>query len=279
MPLTPDEETALIEAVRAAARAEIMPRFRKLTDDNVQVKSSAHDLVTIADQRAEAMLTEAMARILPDALVVGEEAAEVDPDLRGRIETAPRAVIIDPVDGTWNFAAGLCTFGVILAVTEAGETVFGLLYDPVLDDWVVTRRGGGTWYVQKDTPPQRLWVKPEAADATGWVTMVLFNDEERPAVAAAVQALGRVDSLYCSCHEYRLTVMGKARFTYGRVPKPWDHAAGHLAVTEAGGVSRQLDGAPYRPGRSTGMIVAGASGEICDAVAAAFETVYKDDLT
>lgn len=268
MPLTLAEETALIEAVRRAAAAEILPRFRQLDADAVVSKTHAADLVTIADQRAEAMLTAEMATILPGALVVGEEAVEDDPSLPTQIAEAPRAVIIDPVDGTWNFAAGLSTFGVILAVTEAGETVFGLLYDPLNDDWVLARQGGGCWYVRPGAEPVRCTVKPEAPEATGFMTMTLFPEEKRPGIAGRAQSLGRIGSLHCACHEYRLTVLGKARFVLGFVPKAWDHAAGHLAVREAGGVCAQIDGAPYRPGVTKQPVLVAASQAQFDAVVA-----------
>lgn len=273
MPLTESQETALIEAVRATAKAEILPRFRQPEAQGVVTKSNPHDLVTIADQRAEVRLSAAMATILPDALVVGEEAVEDDPDLPLKIAAAPQAVIIDPIDGTWNFAAGLCTFGVIVAVTEAGQTVFGLLYDVVMDDWVVARRRGGCWYVRPGEAPQELRVKPEAPEATGFVSLTNFPDADRPGVAARVQALGRVNALQCACHEYRMVVLGKARFSLGYTPKAWDHAAGHLAVVEAGGVASHLDGRPYVPGTSTGPLLAAASPALFDRVAAAITGV------
>jgi fructose-1,6-bisphosphatase/inositol monophosphatase family enzyme len=132
-----------IEIVRAAARSEIMPRFRRLGPDDVRAKSAPDDLVTEADLAAEDAISRDLAQDFPDALILGEEAVESDPTLLDRLPDAELAFVIDPVDGTWNFAAGLATFGVILAVVEKGETVMGLLYDPVLDDWVVARKGLG----------------------------------------------------------------------------------------------------------------------------------------
>ena len=61
---------------------------------------------------------------------------------------APRCVVIDPIDGTWNFAHGLGTFGTILAVVEHGQTVWGALYDPLGDDRIEAHLGGGAWLIK-----------------------------------------------------------------------------------------------------------------------------------
>ncbi|PYE85355.1 inositol monophosphatase family protein [Pseudoroseicyclus aestuarii] len=145
--LTQAEADALIALVRETAARAIMPRFRQLAPDEIETKSGPTDLVTVADREAEALLAEGARRILPGCAVVGEEASAADPGLLSGIETSETCVILDPVDGTANFARGLAVFGVILAVTRRGETVFGLLYDPVCDDLVLAHRGGGAQYL------------------------------------------------------------------------------------------------------------------------------------
>ena len=178
-------ENALIQLVREAAQTEIMPRFRNLPEAAVKTKSSEIDIVTEADLRAEAWITAGIDSILPGALIVGEEAAAADPSCVDGLAEAEVAVIIDPVDGTWNFANGVAAFGVILAVSVRGQTVFGLLYDPVLDDWVLTRRGGGTWFVAKDKAPRALQVAAERsyAEASGFIPHYLFSAEEQVKLA------------------------------------------------------------------------------------------------
>jgi len=259
--LTDDEETALVEAVRAAARQAVLPRFRRLDPEAITAKTGPDDLVTEADREAEALLAEAVARILPDALMVGEEACETDPALVGRIPGAARAVIVDPVDGTWNFARGLATFGMILAVTEAGRTEFGLLYDPLLDDWVLARAGGGAWFCRPGEAPRRLVLPAERRPGfRGFAPQELFAAPLRSRLHSALQGLGRTGSLRCSCHEYRLMAFGHAGFCLSAAtPKPWDHAAGMLAVREAGGAAAHLDGSPYRPGLAGGPVLSAVS--------------------
>ena len=113
MSVSDAEQSALIDAVRTVARAEITPRFRALSDEDVDEKSSAEDLVTIADKRAEVALTAAVKDILPGARVVGEEAVAADKSILDDVAKPGRTVIIDPIDGTWNFANGVAVFGVI----------------------------------------------------------------------------------------------------------------------------------------------------------------------
>lgn len=133
-----------------AAEQEIMPRFRRLGAGDVQQKKSAADLVTQADINAERVITQAIAARYPDALVIGEEACEADRALLPKLGGSKLAFVIDPVDGTYNFASGVPVFGVILAVVRDGETVAGIIYDPVGKDAVIGVRGAeATWSAHK----------------------------------------------------------------------------------------------------------------------------------
>ena len=254
MPLTPDKEAALIALVREVARAEIMPRFRALPEGAVQSKTAPDDLVTEADLRAEAAITEGVRALLPEALVIGEEAVSADAALLEGLAGAGMAVIVDPVDGTWNFAKGLATFGVILAVAEKGQTVFGLLYDPVMDDWIWTRAGGGTWYQRPGADAVRLEIGGDAPieQTVGFVPLFLFAYDVRMRLAGAIPGFRRIWSVRCSCHEYRLMAGGHADFCLSGSLNPWGHAAGALAVVEAGGAAGLLSGGAYSAGMTAG---------------------------
>jgi fructose-1,6-bisphosphatase/inositol monophosphatase family enzyme len=247
-----------VDIVRAAAKSEILPRFRRLRPQDVRTKSAPDDLVTEADLAAEDVISTKLAQDFPDALIVGEEAVASDPTLLDRLPQAELAFVIDPVDGTWNFAAGLATFGVILAVVERGQTVMGLLYDPVLDDWVMARKGQGAWFEGPGHPAAHRLVLSGGGPverATGLVTPFDFEPEQQARLAAQLTAFDRVDGYRCSCHEYRMLVQGRFRFGLSGQTRVWDHAAGALALAEAGGYSRMLDGRPYAPSVTSGRLL------------------------
>ncbi len=254
---TPEQEDALIEAVRRAAKAEILPRFRRIGAADTDTKSHADDLVTEADRGAERLITAAVAGILPGAAVVGEEAASADPALLAQIGAADTCVIIDPVDGTWNFAKGLATFGVLLAVTHAGQTVFALLYDPIGDDWVTARRGGGAWFCDARGRRERLDVRgrPEPSGTAGFASIWLLPEEKRVRFFEQIMPSGRIRDLGSACQDYRMLCLGNGRFGFAFKLLPWDHAAGVLAYQEAGGHVGLLDGRDYAPTLSEGYLV------------------------
>lgn len=277
--LSEDIETFLIDLVRQVSKQEILPRFRTLPDSDIRSKSAPDDLVTEADLRAEAAIAAGIADVLPDALVLGEEAVTATPSLLSGLDGAACAVIIDPVDGTWNFAKGLATFGVILAVAEKGETVFGLLYDPVMDDWVLARRGGGAWYCRPDAEPRRLRIEGDAPQdqTVGFVPLFLFPYETRMQLAGAIPGFRRIWSVRCSCHEYRLLAQGHADFCLSGTLNPWDHAAGALAVSEAGGAVGLLDGRDYRAGLTEGgHLVTARSEATLNRIRATFGPLVED---
>ena len=111
----------LASILSEAAEREIMPRFRSLAAGSIREKTSALDLVTDADEAAEWMIRDAVAKAFPSALFVGEESVERDRSLLAKIAAADLAIIVDPVDGTSNFAWGLPLFGVMAAVVSRGE--------------------------------------------------------------------------------------------------------------------------------------------------------------
>jgi len=255
----------LIKAVRKIAAEEILPRFRSLVDGDIATKSRMDDLVTIADRETERRIGEVAEALLPGVTVVGEEAVSEDAKVRDAIDHST-CLIVDPVDGTWNFANGLATFGVILALSHQGETIWGMIYDPIGDDWVIATRGQGARFVKSDGTKTALRFPqtrvPKAEDAVGYVHSYLFEGDERRRLFSRLPDFYRTDALRCSAQEYRLLTRGIVDFCVSPVLNPWDHAAGCLIAEEAGGVARLLGGEPYRPTQREGRLIV-ASSEAC----------------
>ncbi|NKK76631.1 inositol monophosphatase family protein [Rhizobium leguminosarum] len=245
------------DCVREAAQAEIMPRFRNLGAADVSEKTSAIDLVTQADVLAEQRITAALRERFPAALVVGEEAYDADRSVVPALADAELAFVIDPVDGTFNFAAGLPVFGTMLAVTVRGETVAGIIHDPVLGDTVTAIKGAGTVLTRQDGQSTKLQVAEPASlnQMVGGMSWGHMDEPNRSRICANMAKIRMTFAFNCSAYEYWMVASGKLHFIGHTKLMPWDHLAGVLAHQEAGGHTAKFDGTPYRPGETVGGII------------------------
>jgi len=259
MTFTPDDLHRLERLLADTARAEILPRFNRLQADEIRTKSSAVDLVTDADEAAERAIGATLRAWYPHAIVVGEEAATRDPSLLDGLGTARLAFVIDPVDGTRNFVAGLPAFGVMLAAVADGEIVAGIIHDPIARNSCLALRDAGAWQAFEDGPTRRLRVAaPAPVGQMEAVAAVGFLQEPmRSRVARNLAAFRSTTSLRCAAQEYRLAITGDCHVLMYNKLMPWDHAAGWLLHREAGGYSAHYDGRPYRvTQRSGGLLFA-----------------------
>jgi fructose-1,6-bisphosphatase/inositol monophosphatase family enzyme len=254
---------AITALLRQVALTEIMPRFRRLGSGAVRAKSSALDLVTDADEAAERAIRAGLNELHPGALVVGEEACEVAPALLDGFADAPLCFLVDPLDGTSNFAAGLPLFGMMVAVLREGEVVAGVIHDPVNDETMVAVAGGGAWLSQSSDVARRLCVGPAkpVSQMTVGLSWSHFPEELKATATRHLPRFAGGFHFRTAAHEYRLAAAGLVDvLCYNRL-MPWDHAAGALAHQEAGGFSAQLDGRPYSPLRRSGGILVAPSQE------------------
>ena len=225
-----------------------MPRFRNLRPGAVRAKTGPADLVTEADEAAEAMITSGLQRLHPGCLVVGEEACAADPGLLGRMAGAELAFVVDPIDGTSNFVAGLPLFGVMAAAVVAGEVVAAAIHDPVGDDTAIALRGEGAWLETPRGERTRLRVAAPCApaDMTGCVSWRFMKEPLRSRVVRGMVGLGGVCDYRCAAHEYRMLAAGHCEYLVFNRLMPWDHLPGWLLHQEAGGYSAKFDGSPLR---------------------------------
>jgi len=221
-----------------AARA-IMPRYQNLREGEV-IEKAKDDLVTIADREAEEMLSEGLAKIMPGAAIVGEEAAHANPAVMDRLSRA--CWIIDPIDGTTNFANGSGHFAIMIAFADRGETQSGWIYDPRRNRMCHTHLGAGAFIDgTKTTARSSGSASPRLAAMTRYMAAdqrTLFDAEIAPHYSL-VKAPG------CAAEQYPLTALGEHDLAIYERTLPWDHAAGCLFLNEAGGVCLRPDGSPY----------------------------------
>ncbi len=234
-------DTAVAALMRRVAREAILPRYQALAEHEVIAKA-ANDMVTIADTEAEALLAEGLAAILPEAAIVGEEAVHADPALISRLDTG-LCWIIDPVDGTNNFAAGKPPFGIILALSDGGETQSGWIYDPLQDRLCIAHKGQGAFVGGERVTARTTGETPPIAA----ISTVFLDPAQRAAVQARIAPYYTlVDIPRCAAEQYPRLVLGVNDISVFERTLPWDHAAGVLFVNEAGGKSARPDGSPYR---------------------------------
>ena len=251
---------ALAAILRQAAKTEILPRFRRLDEGMVREKTEAIDLVTEADEAAERFIAAEVRQLMPEALFVGEESVARDPRLLDALDDAALAVVVDPVDGTANFAAGLPLFAVMAAVVRNGETVAGIIYDPMGDDFVLAEKGSGAFMRFPDHGRDRrlqVATPPALAQMVGSVSTAFMPADSKPRILANLAKVRVAANYRVAGHDYRLLGAGHIHFAAFNKLMPWDHLAGTLIVEEAGGHAARWDGSPYLPvHRDGGLLVA-----------------------
>jgi fructose-1,6-bisphosphatase/inositol monophosphatase family enzyme len=268
---TRDDALTLAAILTEVARAEIIPRFRRLGAGAIRSKSGPLDLVTEADELAEVAIAERLARAFPDAVLVGEEATARDPDLLARLRDAPLAIVVDPIDGTANFAAGLPLFGSMAAIVADGEVVACAIHDPLGGDTAIAARGQGASLVFPDghTEPLRVASPAPFTAMTGKAAPRHVRAEWRERMAGRLLGAMAHWDFRCAAHEYRTIAGGHAHFSIYNQLMPWDHLPGVLLHREAGGYAARLDGSPYRPTDTAGGLLCAPDRESWEVVHAA----------
>jgi len=234
LPVMHPDLQRLTDLLRTAAATEIMPRFH-----HVQSHAKADgSLVTETDAAVQTYLTAALARDHPGIPLIGEEmtVAEQEQLLRA----ADHSVwVLDPLDGTGNYAGGFPGFAISLALLEAGQVVQAAVLDPLRDECFCAIRGGGAWC--NGVPIAPFAPGPLLSDC-----LAMIDFKRLP--AARLPTLFRPGgfrsqrNLGASTLEWCWLAAGRFQLYLHGGQKLWDYAGGHLIAAEAG-VSARL----YRP--------------------------------
>ncbi|WFE25204.1 inositol monophosphatase family protein [Solwaraspora sp. WMMD791] len=233
------------QLLRDAAEQAVLPWFRRLSAEHIDEKGPG-DLVTVADRRSEEIITAGLLRLAPDSVVVGEEAVSADADLLHRLRDAGRVWLVDPIDGTANFAAGRRPFVMMVALLDGGQPVASWIYDPVADSLAVARRGAGSAVDGVPLGVGGNGAAPPLRTLRGAVPLKYLPDRVRVTVQAGGDQVGAVlPGQHCAGREHWDIAAGTQDFALFWRTLPWDHVPGTLLVEESGGVARRLDGGPY----------------------------------
>jgi myo-inositol-1(or 4)-monophosphatase len=254
-----------VDAVRALAEhlareAGAIQRERYETELDVRTKSASIDLVTEVDHACEERIVTALHRERRGDAILAEE---------GRGDDHPYAEwrwVIDPLDGTMNYAHGYPRFCVSIGVQRRGETCVGVVYDPLLDELFAATRGAGATRNGRAIRVSQERELGRALLATGFAYDVHRSFEDNldhfASFVKQVRGLRRDGSAALD-----LCYVAAGRFDgfWELKLKPWDVAAGNLIVEEAGGRTSNFRGAPASgDGRET----IASNGHLHDAIIA-----------
>lgn len=196
------------------------------------------DLVTEADRRSEALITERLTLHFPDHAIVAEEGG-------GRKTSSDYCWYVDPLDGTTNFAHGFPVFCVSLGLAYKDVPVAGVVYDPIRKELYTAESGAGAFLNGKRLSVSKIQELSESLVATGFppyttdhhVNIIYFTRFTQ--ASHGVRRPGSAALDLCSVASGRFDGFWEQRLN------PWDKAAGVLMVTEAGGKVTDLAGNPF----------------------------------
>ena len=227
--------------MREVADEIVMPRYQTLARHEI-IEKNPGDLVTIADRESEERLSEGLSRILPEATIVGEEACHADPWLIERLGDS-LCWIIDPIDGTRNFAAGKPPFGLMIALAENGETQAGWIWDPIQKRLCHARLGEGAYIGEDRVTAKTTGQNPPIAA----ISLLFMDDTQRERMKESIAPFYELaDIPYCAADQYPRLALGVNDLSIFERTLAWDHAPGALWLNEAGGKVARPDGSPYR---------------------------------
>ena len=246
-----DEVLAL--AVRLGREAGELQRERYESELHIETKSAPVDLVTEVDHACEKLIVDALGRERPGDAILAEEGSGSD-----RADATWRW-IIDPVDGTTNYAHGYPRFCVSIGVEHEGRREIGVVYDPLLDELYHAVRGGGAFRNERPIQVSRETALDCALLATGFAydrrASEVDNLDHFATFLKRARALRRDGS---AALDLCYVAAGRLDGYWELKLQPWDVAAGYLIVEEAGG--RCSDFAGGGPNRSGAQVVASNGG-------------------
>ncbi len=249
---------AIKQAMIDVSRDELMPCFRNLNKDDIMQKSDK-SVVTVADKACEKAIIARLQKIMPEAAILGEESYEVDPSIKDNVHKKGFCWVVDPLDGTHNFARGDSRFGMIIALLKEGKPVAGFLYCPTTYEMFYTIKGKGVYDIY-DRPvlpfKKRANLKQRQKKSMhGFSNYIYFGKHSELSFTKLVNEHfgykgNKEGMMFSSCIEYISMIKGESDFMINSSTKPWDHAAGQLMIKELGGKGRSLyQNKKYKPQR------------------------------
>ena len=246
--MTAIDFAAFVDDLATVSGETLLPFFRTSLSVEDKSRGGSFDPVTAADRAAEAAMRTLIRRSFPDHGIVGEEYGSERAD-------AEYVWVLDPIDGTKSFIAGMPMWGTLIGLTRFGQPVFGMVHQPFMRERF-TGDGGAARY-RGPAGERELRVRSCASLSDA----VLFTTSPRLMNASDRRAFGRVDdavrlSRYGGdCYAYCMVAAGHADLLIETELKPYDIAAVIPIITGAGGVVTTWENGPAAGGGR--VVVAG----------------------
>jgi len=229
----------LIEATYAGA-TQLQHYFGK-KNLSVANKEGINNLVTEGDHASEKAIIEHIRESFPDHYILSEEAGE-------NATNSPFKWIIDPIDGTVNFANGIPVCCVSIAVEQHGKMILGAVYNPFMNEFFFAEKGGGAFLNEKPIHVSAQTEVKNACMVTGFPYTYLDSPNGPLQVFSRLIRKGiPVRRLGSAAIDLCWVAAGRFDGFYEHKLQAWDSSAGFLMVEEAGGIVTDFEGRPYSP--------------------------------
>lgn len=237
-------------AINCAAKAGEWVMTKLGNYSSLEMKYSAHDLVTEVDKGSERLIRKLIATHFPDHSFLGEEGVEPGPEASAKaleeVSASEYLWIVDPIDGTTNFVHGFPFFCVSIALAYQGEVIVGVVYDPVRDELFVAEKGKGAYVRGK-----RMGVSSEST-LRGSLIATGFPADQHYALPLNMKGIGAIAPKVRNLRTAGSAALHMAYVAAGRLSgfweiglNSWDLAAGALLIQESGGLVTDVKGKDY----------------------------------
>jgi len=246
----------LVHIIRAARKGGKILRRYFGESLETSIKSSVSDLTTKADTESEEEILQVLKSEFPDYNIWSEEVGRVDNE-------SQYTFVVDPLDGTSNFVAGIPTFSVSIALQRRDTTLLGVVYSPFLESAFYGQRGFGSFFegVQLQVSGEKEMTHSIFATSAGYKTERDFETQmgNKLTKAGAKRVINEWSTAYCLC----LLASGRLEGVISNGAEFYDFAAGKLIAAEAGAIITDLQGESEKVDTNN-LFVLGCTREIHD---------------
>ena len=238
--------TSNVELAKKLAReaGELIALRREGSIEVANTKSSAVDIVTAVDRESEALLFDKIEQLRPEDGFLGEE---------GKVKESKSGLtwVIDPIDGTVNFFYDIPHYAVSVAVVSGPpvpgqwQVEAGAVINPATGEFFWAERGHGSFLgdrkLQISAPPPL----DQSLVATGFAYASTMREEQGRLIHQLLPQIRDLRRMGTASLDFAFVAANRVDLVFERTLKPWDHAAGELIITEAGGVVEGMAGRPH----------------------------------